>query len=133
MDRQMSKYKNATGPEAAKFMGFPIALLTTTGSRTGKEHTHVLGCFPDGDDTWLIVASKGGAPTHPAWFLNLAKHPDKVWLQIGNRRFKVDVESLQGAEREAAFDRVVGVSKQYAGYRTKTDREIPVLRLTPAS
>jgi deazaflavin-dependent oxidoreductase (nitroreductase family) len=92
----------------------------------------VLGAFPDGDDAWLIVASKGGAPTHPAWFINLAKHPDKVWLQVGNRRFRAEVDSLQGAEREAAYDRVVAVAKQYDGYRTKTDREIPIIRLTPA-
>ena len=109
----------------------PTILLTTIGARTGQERTHVLGGFQDGDDAWLIVASKGGAPTHPAWFINLAKNPDKVWAQVGNRKFKVKVESLQGSEREQAYGRVVAVAKQYGGYLKKTDREIPVVRVTP--
>ncbi len=132
MDRQTTKYRNAKGPEQATFMGFPVVLLTTVGARTGKEHTHILGGFPDGKDAWLIVASKGGAPTHPAWFINLAKHPDRVWLQAGNRRVRVNVDSLQGEERERAYDRVVAVAKGYASYPAKTDREIPVIRATAA-
>jgi len=132
MDRQMNKYKNHPGPEQAKFMGFPVLLLTTVGAKSGKEHTHVLGGFPDGKDAWLVIASKGGAPTHPAWFINLAKNPHQVQIQVGNRKLKVNVESLQGEEREKAYERVVAVAKNYAGYRTKTDREIPVVRLTAA-
>ena len=83
-------------------------------------------------DAWLVIASKGGAPTHPAWFINLAKNPHQVQVQVGNRKLKVNVESLQGVEREKAYERVVAVAKNYAGYRTKTDREIPVIRLTAA-
>jgi deazaflavin-dependent oxidoreductase (nitroreductase family) len=132
MDRQLKKYRNASGPEQAKFMGFPVVLLTTVGAKTGKEHTHVLGGFPDGKDTWLVIASKGGAPTHPAWFINLAKNPQQVWIQVGNRKLRANVESLQGEAREKAYDRVVAVAKNYAGYRTKTDREIPVIRVTAA-
>jgi len=132
IDRQLKKYRNAPGPEQAKFMGFPVVLLTTIGNKTGKEHTHVLGGFPDGKDAWLLIASKGGAATHPAWFINLAKSPDQVWIQAGNRTLRVNVESLQGEEREKAYDRVVAVAKNYAGYRRETDREIPVIRVTAA-
>ncbi len=132
LKRQVARYSRAQGPEAAKFMGFPILLLTTVGAKTGNEHTHVLGGFPDGDESWLVIASKGGAPTHPHWFHNLAKNPDKVWAQVGNRRFRANVESLQGEEREEAYARVVAVAKNYGSYPKKTDREIPVLRLTPA-
>jgi deazaflavin-dependent oxidoreductase (nitroreductase family) len=91
-----------------------------------------LGGFPDGDDTWLVVASKSGSPSHPAWFINLAKHPDQVWLEVGNRKLRVAVESLTGAERERALARVAAVAPRYGQYQQKTDREIPVLRLTPA-
>lgn len=132
MNLQLSRYRNAKGPEQAKTMGVPALLLTTIGSKTGKERTALLGGFPDGNDAWLIVGSKGGAATHPAWFINLAKHPDRVWAQVGNRRMKVNVQSLQGTEREQAFARVVAVAPQYEGYLKKTDREIPVVRLTPA-
>jgi deazaflavin-dependent oxidoreductase (nitroreductase family) len=114
-------------------MGFPAVVLTTVGARTGKEHSHVLGGFPDGPDAWLIVASKGGAATHPAWLFNLAKNPDKVWIQVGNRKMRANVESLTGSEREQAYGRVVAVAPRYAEYVKKTDREIPVLRVTPAS
>ena len=130
--RQVKKLRSATGPEPATFMGFPVLLLTTVGAKTGAEHTHVLGGFPDGDGAWLVIASKGGSATHPHWFVNLAKNPDRVWAQVGNQRFKAHVESLEGDEREKAYDRVVAVAKNYAGYRTKTDREIPVVRITRA-
>jgi len=132
IDRQTAKYKNVKGPEQAKFMGFPAVVLTTVGARTGKEHSHVLGGFPDGKDAWLVIASAGGAPSHPAWFFNLAKNPDQVWLHVGNRKLRVHVESLQGEAREKAYDRVTAVAKNYASYPKKTDREIPVLRLTAA-
>jgi deazaflavin-dependent oxidoreductase (nitroreductase family) len=130
IDRQTAKYKNVKTAEQAKFMGFPAVVLTTVGAKTGKEHSHVLGGFPDGKDAWLVIASAGGAPSHPAWFFNLAKNPDRVWLHVGNRKLKVDVESLQGEARDKAYEKVVAVAKNYSGYRTKTDREIPVLRLT---
>ena len=130
--RQVARYRRATSAEQEKFQGFPVLLLTTVGAKSGKERTHALGGFPDGDDAWLIVASKGGTPKHPAWFHNLAANPDKVWVQVGNRKFKARVQSLLGAEREQAYDRVARVAPVYAGYPKKTDREIPVLRVTPA-
>jgi deazaflavin-dependent oxidoreductase (nitroreductase family) len=133
IDRQVDGFRRASGPEPKLFMGFPVLLLTTVGAKTGKEHTHVLGGFPDGPDAWLVVASKGGSATHPAWFINLAKNPDKVWIQVGNRKMRAAVESLSGAEREQAYSRVVAVAPRYGDYVKKTDREIPVLRVTPAS
>jgi len=114
-------------------MGFPTVLLTTVGARSGSERTHVLGGFADGDEAWLVMASKGGAPTHPAWFINLAKSPDKIWLEVGNRRLKVVAKLLKGKEREDALARIAAVAPRYGAYQKKTDREIPIIRLTPAS
>ena len=133
IDRQVAGFRKADSPEPKLFMGFPVVLLTTVGAKTAKEHTHVLGGFQDGTDAWLVVASKGGAATHPAWFHNIAKNPDKVWIQVGNRKMQAHVESLSGSEREQAYGRVVAVAPRYADYVKKTDREIPVLRITPAS
>ena len=132
MDMGVSSYRRNAGPTPPQMMGLPAILLTTMGARTGLERTHVLGGFADGEDAWLIVASNGGAPTHPAWFINLAKNPDKVWIEVGNRKLKVVPDSLRGSEREKAYARVVAVAPRYAGYLKKTDREIPVVRLTPA-
>lgn len=132
MKREIARLRKIEGPEPGKFMGFPVLVLTTVGAKTGAEHSHVLGGFPDGKDAWLVIASKGGSATHPHWFHNIAKNPDKVWAQVGNRKMRVNVESLQGADREAAYARVVAVAKNYGDYLKKTDREIPVLRLTAA-
>ena len=132
MSREVKKFQKSTSPEPIKFMGSPALVLTTVGAKSSMERSHVLGGFPDGDNAWLIIASKGGAATHPHWFINIAKNPDKVWIQVGNRKMRVHVDSLQGKEREDAYARVVAVAKNYGSYLKKTDREIPVLRVTPA-
>jgi deazaflavin-dependent oxidoreductase (nitroreductase family) len=132
LNQQVSRLERTTSPEAPKMMGFPVVLLTTVGAKTGRERTQVLGGFSDGPDAWLIVASRGGAPTHPAWFYNICRNPDKVWLQVGNRKLRAAVESLQGEAREKGLAKVAAVAPRYGEYQKKTDREIPVLRLTPA-
>ena len=132
MDMQISRYRRSSSPQAPVMMGFPIVLLTTIGARTGHERTHVLGGFSDGENAWLVVASKGGAATHPAWFFNLAKNPDKLWIEVGNRKLRVAAESLRGQSRLDALARVSAVAPRYGEYQKKTDREIPVIRLTPA-
>lgn len=132
VDRQVVRLRQTTNAEPPKRMGFPMVLLTTVGAKTGQERTHILGGFADGPEAWLIVASRSGAPTHPAWFYNISKNPDQVWLQVGNRKFRAAVESLQGEAREKGLAKVAAVSARYGEYQKKTDREIPVLRLTPA-
>src|SRR4029077_3652009 len=130
--REVARLQKIAGPEPGKFMGFPVVVLTTVGAKSGQERNCVLGGFPDGEDAWLLIASKGGSATHPAWFHNIVRNPDKVWVQVGNRKFEARCESLTGKEREDAYARVANVAPQYAGYPKKTDREIPVLRITPA-
>ena len=112
-------------------MGFPVVLLSTKGARSGQERTATLGGFADGDNAWLIVASMGGAAENPAWFNNMVKHPDDMWLEVGTRKMKVRGDSLTGREREEALARIAAISPRYAGYQKKTDREIPIVRLTP--
>jgi deazaflavin-dependent oxidoreductase (nitroreductase family) len=105
-------------------------LLTTMGARSGQERTVPLGKFSDGEGRWLVVASLAGAARHPAWFINLANHPDKVWVDVGRDRFKVRPELLRG-ERADAWRRLVAAAPGYGPYELKTDREIPVVRLIP--
>jgi deazaflavin-dependent oxidoreductase (nitroreductase family) len=111
-------------------MGFPVVLLTTQGANTGQARTTPLGGFEDGKDSWLVVASLGGSARHPAWFLNMAKHPDDIWLEVGGEKFKVRAESLGGEERFEALARISAIAPRYGRYQEKTDREIPILRLT---
>jgi len=109
--------------------GTPLYEVTTVGAKSGQPHTVSLYGFRDGDKAWLVVASFGGAANHPAWYYNMAKNPDKVWIQVGERKLKVQPESLKGDEREAAWQRIVSEAPNYGGYKEKTDREIPVVRL----
>lgn len=113
-----------------RFLGVRLLRLTTMGARSGQERVTTLGYLPDGDDAWLITATAGGAADHPAWYYNLAKHPDEVWVEVGDRKIRVRPVSLQGAEREAAYRRFAAAGPTYADYPGKTDRAIPVVRLT---
>jgi deazaflavin-dependent oxidoreductase (nitroreductase family) len=116
-----------------KFQGGNVLSLKTIGAKTGQERRSTIMYFPEPGGTWLVVGSAGGAISHPAWFLNLAKQPDRVWVEIGNRTYRVRPESLTGADRDAAWQRVVRTAPSFTGYITKTDRELPVVRLTPIS
>ena len=128
MDMQISRYRRTAGPTPPQMMGFPVVLLTTVGAKTGKERTHVLGGFADGDDAWLVVASKGGAPKNPLWYNNLVAHPD-VTVEVGNETFIATARLLTGDEREQAFEKAVAIFPPYAEYQKRTTREIPVFLL----
>jgi deazaflavin-dependent oxidoreductase (nitroreductase family) len=113
-----------------RVMGRPLLVLETIGAKTGQARTTPLGWFPDTtDQNWVVVASYAGAARHPAWFLNMAKNPDKVWVKVGQRRFAVQPESLTGSDRARAWQRVLELSPGYGNYQRKTDREIPIVRL----
>jgi deazaflavin-dependent oxidoreductase (nitroreductase family) len=114
-----------------KSKGMRLLQLTTVGARSDNEHTVYLTHFPDGDG-FLVVGSAGGAAKHPAWLYNLARNPDKVWITVDGRKMPARAESLTGDVREAAWRRITSEQSIYAGYEQKTDREIPVVRLTPA-
>lgn len=107
-----------------------MVVLTTLGSSTGVERSSTVASFPEGEGKWLVVASMGGAARHPSWYVNLAKNPDHVRLQVRGRRYRVRPVSLHGAERATAWKRITSEAPNFAEYQTKTDREIPVVRLT---
>ena len=107
-------------------------VLTTVGAKSGQERDAHLTAFPDGDG-WLVVASKGGSATHPAWYINMARHPDDIWVQVGSRRTRVKAESLKGSDRAETWKRIVSKYSNYGDYEKRTDREIPVIRLTPVA
>src|SRR5437588_12523457 len=114
--------------------GVPLLILTTVGARSGHARSVPLTWFPDkptAADRRLVVASLGGAANHPNWFYNLARNPDKVWIEVGRRRLKVRPETLGGAERDQAYRRVVAAVPGHAGYQQKTDRRLPAARLIP--
>jgi deazaflavin-dependent oxidoreductase (nitroreductase family) len=92
----------------------------------------VLGWFSDGDQdsSWFVVGSNAGSARHPAWAFNLAKNPGDVRLDLGDGEFPVEAELLAGAERDAVWSQVVELAPGYGRYLEKTDREMPIFRLS---
>jgi deazaflavin-dependent oxidoreductase (nitroreductase family) len=104
---------------------FPILLLTTTGARTGRQATVPLGFAVDDSGRLFVVASKAGAPTHPAWFHNLLANPS-VTVEIGDRSFPARAVVTEGEERDRLYRRVSGLGSEY---EKNTDRVFPVVVL----
>jgi deazaflavin-dependent oxidoreductase (nitroreductase family) len=113
-----------------RVLGKKLINVTTVGAKSGREHIVTLIYQPDGDNAWLVVASAGGTAKHPAWYHNMAKNPDKIWVEVGGRKQRVQAETLTGEERARAWERMLAVWPGYAGYQENTDRVIPVVRLT---
>ena len=114
------------------WLGRPLLLLNTVGAKTGKRRLTPLTWFDDDpprSDAWLIVASAGGAPDHPGWYVNLARRPNDVSIDVGDQQIAVIPESIHGPERERAWARIVALVPSYGQYAVSTDREIPVVRL----
>jgi len=108
----------------------PVLELTTTGRKSGQPRTVMLTSPVQEGDTFVIVASRGGDDQHPAWFLNLRDNPDvEVTTREGKRRMRARVASPE--ERARLWTLVTADHKNYAGYQTKTKREIPLVLLEP--
>ena len=107
--------------------GSTILLLTTTGRKTGQQSTTPLIYSLDGENP-VIVASKGGAPEHPGWYLNLSKTPE-VGVQIKGDRFRARARDAEGEERERLWRRLNEIWPHYDEYQAKTTRQIPVVVL----
>ena len=114
-----------------KMLGFNGLILTTVGARSGAERTSPVGWWPGPDGSWLIVAAANGGARNPAWYHNIAAHPDHVQIEVDGRRIGVTAEQLHGAERAQAWQRIAAATPRFAQYQDKTDRELPVIRLVP--
>lgn len=107
--------------------GAPILILTVAGRKSGTQYSTPL-IFGEDDGRYVIVASQGGSPTHPDWYLNLAAEPE-VGVQVKADRFRARARTAEGAERERLWRQMNGIWKHYDEYREKTDRVIPVVVL----
>jgi deazaflavin-dependent oxidoreductase (nitroreductase family) len=119
-------YRETGGERGYHWRGTTILLLTTTGRVSGQERTTPLIFRDDGDDAWVVVASRGGAPDHPDWYKNLLANPQAT-LQMKNERFPVRAETAGGDERARLWQRMTEVWPDYDQYQKRTDREIPVV------
>ncbi len=122
-------YRLSGGKLGGQFGKSPVLLLNTTGRKTGKQRTTPLLYLRDGDDL-VLVASYGGAPTHPVWWLNLLAKPEAE-VEIGRKKLRVTARQADAAERERLWPLLVAMYGDYAEYQKKTTREIPVVILHP--
>ncbi len=113
-----------------KMSGQPLLHLHTIGAKSGQPRTAVLMAFPDGEDSWLVVASRGGTAGHPSWVYNIAANPDRIEVETQGRKAAATAQTLSGEERAAAWKRITTIQPRFAGYEQKTDRQLPVVRLT---
>lgn len=127
-----------TGGEDGHFLDFsaaggrrdtPTLILKTVGRRTGEPHLAPLIYGRHGRE-FVVVGSKGGAPEHPDWFLNLQEHPE-VAFQVGDKKHRGRARVLEGPERGRIWDEMVELYPPYRDYQAHTDRKIPVILLDP--
>jgi deazaflavin-dependent oxidoreductase (nitroreductase family) len=123
----VKRYVETNGEEGYEWQGTTTLILTTTGRKSGEERSTPLIFRQHGDD-YVIVASKGGAPAHPAWYLNLSEHPD-VTVQVKADRFPATARTATAAERPELWELMIEDWPQYDDYQKKTDREIPLVVL----
>src|SRR6195952_4350031 len=110
-------------------MEVPSLLLTTTGRKSGEKYIFPL-FYGDDRNSYIVVASKGGAPEHPGWYRNLVANPE-VEVQVGTKKIKAKARTTSGAERERLWEKALKFWPPYADYAKKTEREIPVVVLDP--
>lgn len=125
--RHIQRYVETDGAEGHIWQGVPTLLLTTLGRKSGQWRRTALIYGADGDRV-VVVASKGGAPEHPAWFRNLAESP-QVRVQVGADAYDARARVADGEERARLWALMVGVWPAYEDYRARTEREIPVVVL----
>ncbi|TDB98683.1 nitroreductase family deazaflavin-dependent oxidoreductase [Actinomadura sp. 7K534] len=114
-----------------KVMGMDVLILHTVGKRSGERRETPVAWFPDEEGARLIVAS-GGGDRHPDWFTNLMAHADRASMELpGRGAVPVTPQRLEGADREEAWQRIAAAQPRIAKYQSKSEREYPVVRLTP--
>jgi F420H(2)-dependent quinone reductase len=124
---QVERYEATGGREAntLRDTGLPIAIFTTRGAKSGKIRKFAL-MRVEHDGAYAMVASQGGAPSHPSWYYNIKAHPDQLMVQDGPEPFDAVARELEGEERQEWWDRAVAAYPPYGEYQKRTERLIPV-------
>ncbi|MDV5148466.1 nitroreductase family deazaflavin-dependent oxidoreductase [Streptomyces sp. SBC-4] len=123
----IDEFRTNAGRLGGPFEGWVLLLLTTTGARTGNDHTTPLGFVEDGDRL-LVVGSAGGSDRHPDWYRNVLVNPT-VTVELGTDTWRATAVPAPDAERDALFAKVVAVAPGYADYQRATSRVLPVVAL----
>jgi deazaflavin-dependent oxidoreductase (nitroreductase family) len=126
----VERYRETDGEVGHEWQtGVFTLLLTTTGRRSGDQHTAPLIYGEDGDD-YVVVGSKGGAGEHPDWYANLQAYPE-VEIQVGAEVMRATASDAEGDRRSRLWELMADIWPDYDAYQQRTDREIPVVVLRP--
>jgi deazaflavin-dependent oxidoreductase (nitroreductase family) len=130
-EEHIRRYRETGGEVGYKWNGVTALLLTTTGRRSGNPRTSALIFARSGDD-YLVVASQGGAPSHPNWYFNLSDNPEAE-IQVRADHIPVLARTATPDEKPGLWKIVTGAWPNYDVYQSRTDRDIPVVVLTPTN
>jgi len=125
----IDEFRANDGKVGGRFEGKTLLLLHTTGAKTGKERVNPVAYVRDGE-RYVVIASKGGAPTNPGWYYNILAHP-RLTVEAGTETFQVDAKVAEEPERTRLYNKMVELMPGFDDYRRKTERVIPVVKLTP--
>ena len=123
----IEEFRANNGKVGGMFGGMNLLIMTTKGAKSGKEFVIPVAYTKDGKN-FVVVASKGGAPTNPGWYYNLLTYPEMT-VEVGNEKFQAHAVNTTGEERERLFNQHAAVYPNFNDYKAKTTREIPVLIL----
>jgi len=127
----IDEFRATGGKVGGHFEGMTLFLLHTTGAKSGEPRLNPVVYLADGE-RYVIIASKGGAPTHPGWYHNVVAHPE-VTVEVGSEKFQARVEVVQEPDRAKLYEKVSTLYPFFGEYEKKTTRVIPVLVLTRLS
>jgi deazaflavin-dependent oxidoreductase (nitroreductase family) len=131
VNKHIKTYLATDGAQGHEFrVGAPVLLLTVTGRKTGVLHRTALIYGRDGAD-YVVVASAGGTPNHPAWYLNLAANAE-VQVQVLADKFNARARTAEGEDRDRLWAKMTEIWPDYDVYQKKTERQIPIVVLEPA-
>jgi deazaflavin-dependent oxidoreductase (nitroreductase family) len=126
----IEEFRANGGKVGGNFAGSTLLLLHTTGAKSGQERVNPVAYVKDGDN-FVVIASKGGAPTNPDWYYNILANP-LVTVEAGTEKFQAQAKVAdEPAERRRLYDKMVAMMAGFAEYEQKTTRTIPVIVLTP--
>jgi deazaflavin-dependent oxidoreductase (nitroreductase family) len=125
----IEEFRANEGRVGGPWAGTTLILIHHIGAKSGIERVLPLGCSPQGEGRFAIVASNGGSPTHPDWYYNLKANP-RIKVEVGPRTFTVVAEELDGAARAGLWPKLVAQYPSIGEYQARTTRQIPVVMLT---
>lgn len=124
----IEEFRANEGAVGGYFKNISLLLLHTTGAKSGKPRLNPVAYMKDGD-RYVIIASKGGAPTNPAWYYNIVANPE-VSIEVGTETFRAWAEVIPEPERSELYSKMAAMYPGFAKYERKTDRIIPVIALS---